>query len=331
MSEEWMLNQEPKKRTRRKPIINRKNRIPDELIDEEYVRNCELTTMQKRVLDLVYRFRMMDTKDIQRALGYRGYTRFITGIRDLYDKRFLDRRRRPFELRMETKGKNGENQLFHMIDLAGAYFIKDYYGFEKLSDVRWSPSENEVKYDYAVHSLKISEAYGRLEEKTREKNEDGERLYPKSKVLDAWSDKHLFVRYYSGKERIFYPDMFFKYQVDNKVYGFFVEMDRGTMAMQGSPNTTTFDDKVFLYEGYKENKSSYMGFSTMPKCLVITTTKKRAEGLARAVKAKQTELGKNGVHFLFTFEALWERDPLGNIFIDQNFETKPRIMNMFDN
>lgn len=330
MSEEWNIDETENKRVRKKIIVPKHNRIPDEKINEEYVRKCELTTMQKKILDLVYRFRMMDTKDIQRALGYKSYTRFIVGLKDLHEKRFLDRRRRPFDLRFETRGQNGEYQLFHMLDLAGVYFIKDYYGFEKLSDVKWSAAENEVKFDYAVHSLKISEAYSRLEEAINVKDDKGKKIYMGDKIIDAWSDKHLYIRYYSGREYVFYPDMFFKYKKDNKVYGFFVEIDQGTMAMRGSANTTSFDDKVVYYEGYKENKSSYMGFNNMPVCLVITTTKQRAEGLAKSVKAKQNEIGKSGVTFLFTFAALWDRDPLGRIFIDQNFETNPKTLSMFN-
>jgi hypothetical protein len=311
-------------------IIPKSERIPDERITEEYVKNFKMTETQEKILDLVYRFRMLDTKDLQKALGYKSYGRFSTQLKILHEARFLDRRRRPLELRLETKGQNGENQIFHMLDLAGAYFIKIYYGFEKLSDVKWSATENMVKFEYAVHSLKISEAYARLTEAARAVDEKGNRLHPDDKIIDAWSDKHLYIRYYSGKEYYFYPDMFFKYYRDKKLYGFFVEMDQGTMAMTGSPNTTSFDTKVHYYEGYKATQKTYFNFNVMPKCLVITTTRERAEGLARAVAAKQKEIEQSGVRFLFTTSALWNKDPLGTIFIDQNFEENKRAQTMFD-
>lgn len=311
-------------------IIPKDERIPDDQINEDYVKNFKMNELQSKILDLVYRFRIMDTKDIRKALGYKSKTRFSTNLKRLHEARFLDRRRRPYELRVQSKGQNGVNEVFHMLDLAGAYYIKMYYGFEKLSDVKWSDAENLVKYDYAVHSIKISEAYARLEEAIREVDEHGNKKYPDDKIIDAWSDKHLYIRYYSGKEYTFYPDMFLKYYRNKKVYGYFIEMDQGTMAMKGSPNTASFDAKVLYYEGYKESQKTYFNFQVMPKCLVITTTKARAEGLAKAVKAKQTEIGKSSVTFLFTFSALWEKDPLGPIFIDQNFEENQKIRTMFD-
>jgi len=333
MNDEKIWDTEEKKDDapkKKRIIIPKDERIPDDQINEEYVKNFKMNELQSKILDLVYRFRMMDSKDIRKALGYKSKTRFASNLKRLHEARFLDRRRRPFELRVQLRGQDGVNEVFHMLDLAGAYYIKMYYGFEKLSDVKWSENENVVKYDYAVHSLKISEAYARLEEATREVDENGNRKYPDDKIIDAWSDKHLYIRYYSGKEYTFYPDMFFKYYRNKKMYGFFVEMDQGTMAMSGSPNTASFDAKVLYYEGYKESQKTYFNFQVMPKCLVITTTKMRAEGLAKAVKAKQAEIGKSGVTFLFTFSAAWDKDPLGQIFIDQNFEENQKVRTMFD-
>lgn len=311
----------PKKK--RHIIIPKSEQIPDSEIDENYVKNYKMTELQKKILDLVYRFRMIDTRDLQRALGYKSNSGLSKNLRKLHEARFLDRRRRPLELRYQTKGKNGENQVFHMLDLAGAYFIKIYYGLEKLSDVKWSDTENLVKFDYALHSLRISQVYSRLSESVRESSGD-------DKIIDAWSDKHLYIRYYSGKEYYFYPDMFFKYYKNKKAYGFFVEIDMGTMAMSGAPNTSSFDSKVNYYEGYRENNRTYFQFRHMPKCLVITTTKARAQGLARAVKEKQVHLNKKGVTFLFTSFALWEHDPTGQIWIDQNFEENKKFQTMFD-
>lgn len=329
MSDNWEINNDYRKK-KGKTIIPLKDRVPVEKIDSQYVIKAELNEQQKRILDLVYRFRMMDTTDIQKALGYKSYGRLTSSLRKLHKLRFLDRRRRPAEKRFDSKGANGEYELFHMIDYAGVQFIKDYYGMEKLSDVKWRPEENQVKFDYAVHSLKISESYARLAEAVRATDSNGNPLHPDEYIIDAWSDKHLYLRFYSGKEYVFYPDMFFKYYKDKKAYGFFVEIDQGTMAMTGSPNTTTFDDKVMYYEGYRESKSNYLGFAKMPKCLVITTTKERAEGLAKAVKAKQIELDKAGVRFLFTFNQLWDINPFGAIFIDQDYETNRKAISMFD-
>ncbi len=325
-------NDEKPLKKKRKVVIPHDQRIPDSEITEEYMsREIKLlSNQQRRILDLVYRFRILNTKDIQKALGYTGYPRFVSQLKKLHEKRFLDRSLRPMDLRIKTKGKNGENELYHMLDLAGAYFIRDYYGLEKLSDVKWSERENRVSYDYALHSLKISELYAKMEEELKVTDEEGREKYPGEKIIEAMCDKHLYIRYKDGRDYCFSPDMFFKYYRDNKVFGFFVEVDRGTMAMQGSANTKSFDQKVFYYEGYKENKSDYLGFSYMPRVLVVTTTKKRAEDLAAAVKAKQNEIGKSGVMFLFTFFSVWEKNPFGKIFIDQNYGEEKIVRTMFN-
>lgn len=306
-----------KKSKKKMVIIPQALRVRDEDITDEYLRKIHLTEAQKRIIDLVYRFRMMNTKDIQRALGYKAYSRFATQLRKLYEMRFIERKLRPLDLRLKTKGQNGENELYHMLDIAGAMFIRDYYGYEKLSEVKWSQRENEVKYDYAIHSLQISEVYSQLVVAVRERNEKLSLKYGEDRIIDAIADKHLYIRFHSNKDYNFSPDMFFKYIRDNKVYGFFVEVDRGTMAMQGLLNTEAFDSKVAYYEGYKESKSDYFGFNVMPKVLVITTSVQRAEGLAKAVREKQKELGKSGVEFLFTVFKLWADDPFGKIFKDK--------------
>lgn len=311
------------RKPRDKIILPYSERLPDSDITEEYVLKFPVNEMQTKILDLVYRFRMIDTKDINLALGYKSYPRLTENLKELHRGRFLDRRRRPAELRREAGGGGDENQIFHMLDLAGCYFIKSYYAMDKLSDVKWSLENNRVKFDYALHSIKISWAYAKIAAAAREVG---------ANIFEAWCDRHMRLRFTTTKEYTFYPDMFFKLIKEKRTYGFFVEIDMGTMAIQSLENTSAFDQKVFYYEEFRNSGKSYLGLNTMPKCLVITTTTQRAESLAKSVKLKQDELGKSGVTFLFTTFASWNKNPLGKIFIKSDFDQNQnrQFFSMFD-
>ncbi len=315
---------------KRKRIFKKHELPSDDIITDEYVEQFLLNRMEKRIIDLIYRFRALDTKDIQLALGYKSYPNLVTALKKLYVNRFITRRARPYELRVETKGQNGENQLFHMLDKAGVIYIKNYYDLEKTQDVKWALRDNEVKYEYMEHVLENAHAYAVLEAAIKNNNSKKNNITRKDKIVEAWCDRHLYLRFYNGKEYHFSPDAFYKYYTDGKVYGFFVELDRGTMSVSGTPNYGTFDDKVFFYEMYADAKKEYLGLSKMPTCLVITTTKDRAVALAKSVRAKQQEINRHKVKFLFTTLKLWEHDCFGKIFISSHFEENKTPYTMFE-
>lgn len=301
-----------------KIILQEALRRPVEEIDRSYVDNYYINDTKAKIIDMIYRMRFMNTKDIQRALGYKSYSDLTKILRVLYEDRFLNRRMRPYELRMA-----GEKEVYHMLDIAGALFIQNYYGLRELDEVKWHERDNRIKFDFANHSLAISKVYSRLEEAAKNNND---------LLRDAYCDRHLFTKFYYGKEFQFAPDMFFKYKKGNKVYGFFVEVDLGTMAATGSINTNSFDQKVAIYENFKKANKSFFGFSAefFPRVLVLTTTRARAENLALAVKKKQDEIKKNDVVFLFSVLSLFEKSPLEKIFIDTSYSNTENIRNMFE-
>lgn len=299
----------------------------DEFINSKYIADAKLKNIEKKIIDLIYRMRMMNTIDIQVALGYKSYSDVAKHLRRLYMLRFLERKQRPLEVRLTEKGQNRSNEMYYMLDLAGALFIYEYYDFYKQSEVKWEKREISTKYEFELHALKVSEVYARFENAIQERIEKFKIPKNQERIVDAVCDKHLYLKFTDTKAHYFAPDMFVKYMTDNKLYGYFFEVDRGTVAMQSiSKKTSSFDKKVAFYEGFRENQKEYLGFSKMPKVIVITTSRSRAEQLKTAVVEKQRELGKNGVEFLFTVDILWEKNPFGKIFINNKDELVKTMM-----
>lgn len=287
----------------------RQETLSDEAITDDFVLNYPLKDRHKKIIELIYFMRMMNTSDIIKASGYsKNYARDT--LRELYQNRFIFRQIRPYEDRM-----NMDRELYYMLDKAGAMFIRDYHGLSSLDDVKWSVRDQKIKYDMAKHGLKIGTIYAQIEGSASKEKD--------TKIIEAYADRHLYTKYkYNNKNYSIVPDMYFRIKKSNIIYSYFMEVDMGTMAMSGLQNTTSFDKKVLYYETFKRSPEASLKFNVFPRVLVITTTLERAEKLAKVVKAAQTELDMKEVDFVFSFFDIFKENPFGKVFIDSNGMTK---------
>lgn len=276
------------------------DRVDEKQINIQYINSTITLEIQKKIIETTYLLRFVRSDQIAKVTGYDLiYIRKILNF--LYKHRFIDRIF-PYEEVLYEKKRQGSAKGVYMLDEAGKILVSGMYDIP-LSEVKWRPEENLIKYEKRKHTLECSEIIARIHEECRNAG---------YKVIEFSGEKHLWMQYsYQDSTYEFEPDVYFKIQTDKHKCSFFVENDEATMSIP------SFLAKIPKYENYRLSGQYVSRYEVFPRVLVLTPTKQRALSLATEVSKRQ----KTKVDFLFTWhDAFYEKPFSENTFLHSSMK-----------
>jgi len=290
---------------------NRKpERIDEHLVTEDFVGEFKYSRAMKRIIELVYKMKVMKVSHIAETTGYH-----IRTVRDavkvLHINRFLYRQFPP-SLRSEF----GSHEGYVMLDRAGKLYIAGLYDIP-LREVKYNPREHVINTNYLEHSYMINETRIEFEKYARE---------IKTIKIDGVCDKHLYYRFFKGQREFkLRPDMLMRMSTGDKERHFFFEIDRSTEAVMAlSSKTVGFNRKIENYEEFMISRAyEDYGLQVFPEVIVIAETRERV------MKLLKTIVNLQHVKVYFTTLEMLQNDIIGDIFVTLNAEKQPVSLSLF--
>lgn len=290
----------------RKKGRRHQKRIDPKGVDESFILSFKFTTFQKEVIKMIYEMRVLSTSQIVTIFSKNAnYVR--SQLLQLYKNAFLFRIFQP-----ESIG-NGSKEAYWMLDRGGAMFIAGAYGIS-MKKLNWDVRDNLIGFEKLAHAIQISEVRTRFECAAKEEG---------AHIETSFCDRHLYYEFMDGdKKMAVSPDLFITYNSGDKLYQFFFEIDRGTMAVTGPRSRrSVVISKVPKYEKFCASDEWKPYFEVYPRIIFLTTTKQRAKYMADAIKkSRETDL-----EFLVSTFEYFNEDPLGEIFIKVSDSTATNL------
>lgn len=285
-------------------------RIEEKLVTEDFVGEFKYSRAMKRIMELVYKMKVMKISHIANITGYH-----IRTVRDavkiLHINRFLFRQFPP-----SLRSEYGSHEGYVMLDRAGKIFIAGLYNIP-ISEVKYNAREHVINANYLEHSFMINETRVEFEKFARSHGDI---------AIDAVCDKHLFYRFHKGSvEMKIRPDMLMKLSKKDKEKHYFFEIDRSTEAIMAiSSKTVGFNRKIEAYEEFmKSREYEDYGLQSFPEVIVIADTSDRVLKLLKTIE-KMIH-----VKVYFTTLELLQEDFTGEIFATLDENKKPMSLSLF--
>lgn len=289
--------------------MKRNERIvkPDD-VTERFILEFKFSTTQKEAIRLIYEMRIISTANIAKVLN-KNESFVGTELVKLYRNGFLHR---IFGTEAARIG-DGSKCAYWMLDRGGALYIAGAYEIS-MKSLNWDIRSNLIAYEKLKHAIKISEVRTQLTIIAREQGEN---------VLEAYCDRHLYYEFTADdKKNSIYPDLFIKYNKENKLYQYFFEIDMGTMCVTGPKSrTSVVVNKIPKYEAFGASKEWKNYFEVYPRIVFLTNTKSRAKKMLEAIK----ETRSSNLEFLVTTFEAFEVEALGNIFLTTNKDSPTNL------
>ncbi|MFT8349208.1 replication-relaxation family protein [Clostridium saccharoperbutylacetonicum] len=282
--------------------------IKPEDVTERFIMEYKFTICQREAIKLIYQMRIMSTTNIAKVFDKN--EEFVRNeLVKLYRNGFLHR------ILSNDNGSVGYSA-YWMLDRGGALYIAGAYQVS-LKKINWDVRSNLIAYEKLSHAIKISDVMTQLTIAAREKGHS---------VEDAYCDRHLYYKFTTAdnKKSAIYPDLAINYNDGTKLYQFFFEIDRGTMAIMGPKNkNSVVINKVPRYEEFCLSQEWKNYFEVFPRIVFLTNTKSRAKKMLEAIQSTR----ESKLEFLVsTFEA-FEMGTLEEIFLSTN---KEKAINLFE-
>lgn len=237
--------------------------------------NIILQTRDKEILNRVYEQRYMTRRQIQK-LFFKSTTRVNTRLRQLFDHEFLDRHF------LYPLIYHGSSQSIYSLGKEGVEIVAEELGLD-ITQVKQSRRETKRLKPFFIHHILAVNDF-RIAFEIEAKDKEGvefKRWIPEKELLDEYETR------IGGKKvkRRFKPDGYGRYLYQDKLYSFFLEMDRST------ETNKSFQNKIRRYLDYKRSgRYSELFGVRFFKLLVVTTTKRRLANLKKATEEITNEL-----------------------------------------
>jgi hypothetical protein len=228
-----------------------------------------VTKRDLRVLDAVYRYRVLSQAHIQRLI-FTGLNPNVANRRLylLYHNAYLERQFLP------TLGGVMTSPILYLLDKRGGeYFLQH----SDHTDIRWKASDNQIGAQHLRHLLDTNTF--RVETVLA--------CQQHTIPLEEWLDDTTLHQDYDtisvpgyARPQPVVPDGYFRLKVPGGHMHFFIEMDRGTMS------TRRFKRKIQTYMAYAQSGRSQDRFGTSQyRVLTITPSLARAQSLKHVAEA----------------------------------------------
>lgn len=211
----------------------------------------------------------MTRKQIQR-LFFGSVTRANTRLRLLFDHKFLDRHF------LYPLIYHGSSQAIYSLGKKAVEIVAENSGVDITSVKQDRRNTRRLKPFSIHHILAVNDFRIAFKQGARKRKEvEFKRWIPEKELLDEYETR------IDGKKkkRRFKPDGYGRYLYQDKLYSFFLEMDRSTQTNK------TFQGKIKRYLNYKRSGRYSERFGVRSfKLLVVTTTQKRLANLKEATE-----------------------------------------------
>jgi Replication-relaxation len=230
----------------------------------------ELTLKEQEILELVYRFRFLDTNQIQKLLNHTHSSRVKAWLLNLTKEGYLQRHYK------RTWGENRKPSIY-FLDKKGGNFIKKTYGIS-------NPHLNHLDYEGRVslstsgHFLTSASFYLKLRDLAKQKNYD----------LEYYTETDLRENSYYNYLK---PDSHFILSAGSEKRHFFTIIDLETA------NRSVLRKKIDRYLNYYQNDYWQIDFQTFPETLIFCLTERRKEHLIIDIKRELESYGKPSIEF----------------------------------
>jgi hypothetical protein len=221
-----------------------------------------LQERDKEILKAVYQYRFLSSSQIK-DMFFGCTTRANTRLRILWENNLLERHYiRPLAF-------HGSDEAIHSIGKEGVDIVSDILGVDREMVARVRDRYKTLKPLFIQHLLEINDFsinFISLTEKHPELRM--ERWLNEQDAQDEYQTQE------NGKTIYFKPDGYGRYWHRDRLYSFFLELDRST------EDNGRFEDKVKSYLEYSQSGNYQRKFGVrFFRVLVVTTTPKRTENL----------------------------------------------------
>jgi len=248
------------------------------------------------ILDLCYQHRFLSSEQIYALAGGSPH-RLKQRLQLLWLHRFLDR---PPEAQI-LQIRDDMRYLIYALGDKGAKVLSERKGYD-LEKIRWSRKNEQVRFPYLKHAIKISQFYTCLELALREEPDLQLSKWQQGKKIHDRIELPPYIRFEQVRtdQPTIRPDALFSlsYPKEEKRQYFFLEMDLGTvressMLTRYRKYWAYWEQKRFTSQGIPEE----LGF----RVLTVSYHPQRAQNLRNLIKEHEPWRGKTSM-FYFTNE-----------------------------
>jgi len=225
-----------------------------------------LQERDKKLIALVYDYRFLKESQIRVLLGFGCRTRANIRLRKLFDAGYLSRR--------FLSNFQGRAKILYFLGPRGVEIISEKSGADPLKIKQKRKQLLEVKNTALPHYLLINEFKLAFSLSSKNKPEINLKSWRMQKEAPLCLE-----------EKKFYPDAYFVYGLHNKLYSFFLEIDRST------ESNKRFQEKINNYleyglGGYYQKQSGFQFF----KVLVVCQSMARLRNLKKLIEQKTDKM-----------------------------------------
>jgi hypothetical protein len=251
-----------------------------------------LQPRDEALIAAVYEYRFLSRAQIQRLLGFGCVTRVNARLRKLFDHRYLSRRFLP--------AVKGSAEALYCLGPESVPIVGEKLGLDSQEIKRKRKDALEVKDLFLRHNLLVND----VRIATVLASQDDSR-FQFGRWIDQ-SDLRLKVNERTAAGEYFSPDGYCQYRYEDKLYAFFLELDRSTMSNQ------RFVGKVYNFLEFGLSGSYRSRFAmNFFRVLVVTQTLERLLNLKTTVESvtdKMFWFASIDDHLpLRVFDRIWHR------------------------
>lgn len=260
--------------------MNDKKNRRKRYIQKDTPKGIRLTSRDEAVIEAIYRYRVLDTKQIKQ-LFFANVGRRVAERRleRLFDHEYLVRRRPPPNANILNPMASA---ILYLLGKRGNQFLLSN-GYD---EVRWNPRHNTVGYEHLEHLMAINNVRIAVEIACHDSE-----IYQLDKWIDDTTLKQNseYVRLSGLRKPVaVIPDGYFRLTLPDGDVHFFLELDRANM------ESKRIKRKVRAYLAYRGQAERRFGSSKF-RVLFVTTSQKRLLNMKKA-----TEDAKGKTRFWFT-------------------------------
>jgi hypothetical protein len=212
--------------------------------------SLSLTTKEQAVIELIYRFRFLDSSQVQLLLGHKSRSRVKVWLARLSNDGYLQRHYQ------RTWGKN-RNPTIYFLDKKGASFISNNFRVTN-PHIKHLQYEERISLVTANHFLSCANFYLKLRSFSRSEGHK----------LEYYTETDI---YRSLHHKLLKPSAYFLHQTGGETRSYFLIADLETASR------STIRKKISRYLNYYQNGYWKNDFNEFPKVLIVCLTEKRKQ------------------------------------------------------